>query len=98
MSANADRSLDFRTLDDRDALYYLSLDFEPVAEPHPLFVLPFCGLPDPPPSDAGRCPFHGSAPKVLGFFGPECPQCERERAEADGCRCGGAGTCEADRW
>lgn len=90
--------LDFRALDDRDALYYMALDFEPVAEPHPLYVLPFCGLPDPPPfaywsakldGNAGRCPFHGGAAKIIGWQGPECPQCERERAEAKGCRCGG---------
>ena len=33
--------LDFTVLDDCGALYYLALDFEPVAEPHALHLLPF---------------------------------------------------------
>lgn len=89
--------LDFAALDDRDAPDYLALDFEPVAEPHALHVLPFCGLPDPPePSGPTidppeRCPFHGGAPLYLGDQGPECALCERARHEARGCRCGGTG-------
>jgi hypothetical protein len=91
--------LDFAALDDRAALYYLALDFEPVAEPHALHVLPFCGLPDPTPEPLWdpairppeRCPFHGGAPLYLGDQGPECALCERARHEARGCRCGGTG-------
>ena len=84
-------------LDDPDALYYAALDYEPVAEPHALDVLPFCGLPDPtrlpgwdPAIDShGRCPFHSGAPLYLGWQGPECPLGVRARYEATGYRCGG---------
>ncbi len=91
--------LDFKALDDRDALYYLALDLEPVAEPHALHVLAFCSLPDPPPDPfwsatvdpPERCPFHGGARLYAGWQGPACPLCERARNEARGCRCGGTG-------
>jgi len=74
-----------------------------VAEPHALHVLPFCGLPDPPPGPWGdskldppeRCPFHGGAPLYIGFQGPECDLCERARHEARGCLCGGTGKAPA---
>jgi hypothetical protein len=90
--------LDVTALDDRDAPDALALDLEPVAEPHALHVVPFCGLPDPPPEPTDRtidppqrCPFHGGAPLCVGDQGPVCVLCERARHEARGCRCGGTG-------
>lgn len=76
-------------------------DLEPVAEPSAMFVLPFCGEPDPPLAPwqqrcaEGRCPFHGGAPTISGPYscGPECEFCEREAQEARGCRCGGTMRC-----
>ena len=70
------------------------LGCEPVAEPHALHVLPYCGYPDPPPDSTmgesrGRCPFH-HAPLYVGQHA-ECAFCERARHEAQGCRCAGTG-------
>jgi hypothetical protein len=94
--------LDFAFMDDREASYYLALGHEPVAEPHALHVLPYCGYPDPPPDPfveeaVGRCPFHGGVPMYFGWQGPGCEQCERQAHEARGCVCAMSARCRACR-
>lgn len=79
-------------------LYYFSDAYEDVPMPSDTYVLPFSGLPDPPPEpywdpkhdSTCRCPFHGGRRYMRGWQGPECDLCDRAWQEARGCRCGGS--------
>ena len=89
---NLSPSFDPAALDDPDALYYAALDYEPVAEPHALYVLPFCGLPDPtrlplwdPAIDlAWALPVPLRCAALPGMAGPRVPARRAGAVRSDG--------------